>query len=77
MRTTRGWKPASEPTVRTASSSAVLREFTIQSWSRNRSNTASESPRTRLDRAGTPRLQAVDHSGTVTSEAPNERGARL
>jgi hypothetical protein len=60
----RGSKPASEAMTRTTSSSAVLREFTIQSWSRYWPNTSAASPRGRSADDGVPRLHGVEPSGT-------------
>ena len=61
---TRGSKPASEAMTRITSSSAVLRELTIQSLSRYRPNTSTAvPPGPRSPEDGVPRLHDVAPSG--------------
>jgi hypothetical protein len=62
----RGSKPASEATTRITSSSAVLRELTIQGWSRYRWNTSTAVPRG-PGPDGVPRLHGVGPSGRLCS----------
>jgi predicted Rossmann-fold nucleotide-binding protein len=73
-----GSKPAIEASVRTTSSSAVLREFTIQGWSRNRVNTADVVVAAGGAKgAGTARSQAADHRGCACRVRATVAGARL
>ncbi len=66
-----GTNPASEARVRSASSSAVCREFTIQEWSAYADRSAGAgSP------AGTPRPHSADQSGVATRSPVVDSGAR-
>ena len=69
----RGVNPARLPSVRTASSSAVLREFTIQGGRPH--STRSASPVT-PEEAGTPSPHGVVHSATVARTSGTAAGAR-
>src|SRR5918993_2626399 len=73
--TTRGVKPTREARVRTASSSAVLREFTIQSWSAYSARSVALLVRRPV--SGTPRPHATSHNGQVTTSSLRDSGARL
>ena len=61
----------------TTSSSAVLRELTIQSWSRYWLKTSTAVPCSRPGADGVPRLHGVWPSGWYSSPRPNLAGARL
>src|SRR6266576_938164 len=70
---TRGSKPASEAMTRTTSSSAVLRELTIQSWSRYWRNTSATLPRGRSPEDGVPRLHATELLAVRAFTEPGRR----
>jgi hypothetical protein len=72
-----GWKPANDAMTRTTSSSSVLREFTIQSASRYRTNSSNAVLRARPDRDGTPSPHSVVPSCRVTRALSSRAGARL
>ena len=73
--TMRGVKPTREARVRTASSSAVLREFTIQSWSAYVRQVG--RPARRRPVAGTPSPHGTSHSGQRHDVVAEGGGARL
>ena len=70
-----GVKPASDASVLTAASSAVLREFTIHG--RSAQVVRSGMPLRGASPAGTPRPHGVLHSDRTRCNGPGEEGARL
>ena len=73
----RGSKPAIEASVRTTSSSAVLRELTIQSCvAERREDRRARRRRPGGRRAGTPRPHGADHSGVALDGAGRRRPGR-
>jgi hypothetical protein len=73
----RGVKPAMAASVRMTSSSAVLRELPIQSWSRNRAKVWSVVVPGAIWLAGTPRPHGAVHSGVLCMAGSVTAGARL
>src|SRR5262245_6702466 len=67
-----GVKPASDASVRTAVSSAVLRELTIHVESANAVRSASAGVPD-----GTPSPHPIDHNGIASRLAAGDAGARL